>query len=153
MEDLTEENREAYPTLVVSAGRKLLRFVLAGVTALLIVFITLLFMRFLVKGYDDKATTKLSRYISLPSITIHRRSTEEFKPIKPLLEPDFELDEDNDFTEQPMDEEMELKIEAPDSVPGRIEAEIVLPGLANTEVDDRDKMRQIKEALTSDGSE
>ena len=149
MNEINHQEEPVYPTLAVSAGRKILRFVLAGITALLIVFITLLFMRFLVKGYDDKASSTLTRYISLPSLTIHRRSYEEEKPIKPLLQPELELDEISDLAEKPDETETELAIESPASVPGLIETEIILPGLEDNGESDRKKLQQIKEALTN----
>ena len=149
MDDFEDQAEHAYPTLAASAGRKLLRFLLAGMTALLIVFITLLFMRFLVSGYDDRASNTLTRYISLPSFTIHRRVVEEEKPIKPMLEPELEIEEENNLAGAPTESELELSIDSPVAVPGMIEADIQLPGLGENESSEREKLRQIKEALTS----
>lgn len=140
-----------YPSLNVSAGRKLLRFALAGIAALVIAFATLLFMTFLVNGLDDTASNTLTRYISLPSMTIHRRAEEEFRPIKPQLQPEIEVADESDIgAEALLAEDAVLSLGETGKLQGKIETDISLPGLAEVPLQERDKMRQIKEALISE---
>lgn len=154
MDKSVPEQKEFYPKLSVSIGRKLLRFFIAGFSALLVAFATLLFMQFLVDGFDDSASNTLTRYISLPSLTIQRSEEEISRPIKPLTRPEIDVAEQSEADEEaPSADGSAMKIGGMPGLEGKIETEINLPGLGDPTNQDREKMQQIKEALTSDEAE
>lgn len=154
MDNSTPDQKEFYPKLSVSIRRKLLRFLIAGVSALLVAFATLLFMQFLVDGFDDSASNTLTRYISLPSLTIQRRDEGVAKPIKPLLRPEIDVTGQTGLDkEQPSADGSAMEIGGMPGLEGNIETEISLPGLDDPTKQEREKMRKTKKALTSEKAE
>ncbi len=138
----------------VHTGRRLLRFIAAGFVAILMVLLTILFMRFLITGYDRSASAALTRYISLPSLTITRKKTSDNERI---LRPAA-------MTEAPVMSEDNLQIESsgfieddaltmpalmlPDN---DMNQSITLPELQSAPSSEKSKMDELKQAILNGG--
>ncbi len=130
-------------------GRRLLRFLVAGLIAMMVTFMIILFMRFLIKGYDESTSALITRYISLPRVIISRGKSEEtVRPAKPGDRPYIPGLDDPDTKQEPAATLDEQPYEFPlMSIP---EQNIDLPQLESAPPGKLEKLQQIKQAILAE---
>ena len=149
-EPLEQDLKSISADMRQNAGRRLLRFFLAGLSALLIALLTILFMRYLIVGYDRSASAALTRYISVPSLIISRNRDSGIARIaRPAETPETPLLEDDDVKQESSAylEENTLEMPSMTRPDQSISQELALPSLDGPPASDREKMSEIKQAI------
>ena len=149
-EPLEQELKSISAGMRQDAGRRLLRFFLAAVTAFLVALLTILFMRYLIVGYDRSASAALTRYISVPSLMISRNKGSGIARIeRPGELPETPLLEDDDVQQASSAYLDENTLGMPDMTRplGTIDQDIALPSLDEEPSSDREKMSDLKQAI------
>ena len=146
----SEELKNISARLQDRPGRRLLRFTVAGVTAIFMVLLTILFMRYLITGYDRSASAALTRYISLPSFTISRKKTADIERItRPAILPETPVMDDEDLMAESSELAGENVLALPEmSLPGNnIDDTVSMPDLQSIPADEKSRMNELKEAI------
>ncbi len=137
-----------------NTGRRLLRFGVAGFTAILMVLVTLLFMRYLITGYDRSASAALTRYISVPSLTITRSKAPDIERItRPAALPDTPVIDEEDVQTESSEfiEESTLAFPEMTAPENNMNEAIRIPELQSAPSGERNKMNELKEAILNAG--
>lgn len=129
----------------------LLRLLVAGLVASVITFALLLFMRFLIVGYDRTTSDAITRYLSLQTVISHRAVDDRLKRIeRPAERPEFTGMDESDFKQ---DAETFMPEQAEDAQvilsPQVIETDIQLPTLESVPLSDQEKLLLIKQEILS----
>ena len=131
----------------------LMRFFVAGMTALLITFILILGMRFLIKGYDDTATGTLMRHFTLSKLPYTNSSEDDAfdierpgdQPLIPGLE-DSGLDSETNIVL----EENVIDFKPQTSEIQQIQTDIPSLQLNPSDISTQDKLKELKKEILSE---
>lgn len=132
-------------------GHPLFRLFAAGLLASVITFALLLFMRFLIVGYDKSTSDTITRYLSLQTVISHRAADDRLKRIeRPAERPQFTGMDESDFNQDAEVFMLEQAADAPVILsPQVIETDIQLPTLETAQLSDQEKLQLIKQEILS----
>lgn len=130
-----------------------LRFVLALFFGFIMTLITILFMRYLIMGYDKTAGDAMTRYLGFRTSFSFSQSDDSIKKPgeRPGIQPEvfYEIEEEN-ISEKDV---LLLQPTAQDGISFQEELKTSpeLPRLATEEISMQEQMKQIKETILTDG--
>jgi len=129
----------------------LFRLLAAGLLASVITFALLLFMRFLIVGYDRSTSDAITRYLSLQTVISHRAVDDRLKRIeRPAERPEFTGMDESDFNQDAEAFVPEQATDAPVILsPPVINTDIQLPTLEAAALSDQEKLQLIKQEILS----
>lgn len=134
-------------------SRPLFRFLVAGLIATVVTIIILLFMRFLVVGYDKSATDAITRYFTLRTVVLSEGEEEGRARVeRPTERPDVPAIDDNDSQQKSAAvlDETSFDIPAMPTPERHIEREILMPELESAALSTREKLQQIKQRILAE---
>lgn len=129
----------------------LIRLLAAGLVASMITFTLLLFMRFLVAGFDKSTSAAITRYFSLQTVISHRAADDSIKRIeRPGQRPEFSGIDKADFEQDAEAFMLEQAEDAPPVISPTnqgIESDVKLPQLEAPQLSDQEKLQRIKQEI------
>lgn len=134
-------------------SRPLFRFLVAGLIATVVTIIILLFMRFLMMGYDKSATDAITRYFTLRTVVLSEGEGEGRARVeRPTDRPDVPAIDDNDSQQESAAslDETSFDIPAMPTPERNIEREILMPELEPAPLSTQEKLRQIKQGILAE---
>ena len=132
---------------------RLIRFMVSGLLALVISLSLILFMRYLVLGYDDSSTGTIMRYFTLNKLPLTAIIEEdEFSIERPGDRPELPgIDDSDEFNEPDVFLETEsIDISSMSSPVQGIERDIMSPQLQDESMSAQEKLRLIKQEILSE---
>jgi len=132
---------------------RLIRFMVSGLLALVISLSLILFMRYLVLGYDDSSTGTIMRYFTLNKLPLTAIIEEdEFSIERPGDRPELPgIDDSDEFNEPDVFLETEsIDISSMSSPVQEIERDIMSPQLQDESMSAQEKFQLIKQEILSE---